>query len=657
MRRRAGLVAFTILVASCQADEGEEGPYPLSRDDPRAVLPERLRGLPVIVSEGAGPPVDAVAAAEAVVQLDRATGRITRLRGAGGVAEDEVLAGYRVDPGAAALGSVERPLIFGPDNRVLVTDTLVWPHRAAVNIGLSFPDGSGGWCTGTMIGRRSVLTAGHCLYNPGRGGFATAYVVPALDGTYMPFGAAEDSHVTVSDQWYASQTYEHDWGLVTIDRTLGDATGWLGLVALGNSALKNLATTMTGYPEDRGGGVRQYRVAGTVRSVSSNTITHLLDTMGGQSGSGMIGSGASANAIHSVHSGWFDILITSYNRATRLTGARVSLLSSLMTQDASLPTIGGDHTGWESLGGATFFDPAAVAGGSGRLDVFVLDGATRVIQHNFRDGAGWSGWSALGTPMGSNGVPVRRSDTVLDLFARGTDGALWTRTLTGASWSSWTSVGGSLADPPVAVSSGPDRVDVFARTPEDELLWYRVVNGTGAMSTLPATLSGRPSAASWGPGHIAVAARGEADQLVVSSTDGTAWSGWLDLGGVLTSDPALVASGAGRLDVFVRGTDAAVYWQRYDAGWGGFVRLGGSIEGQLAAIAMGGDVRVFVRGAFLDFLPELIWGPVYSHTIFAGGGSEWALLGGDVLGRVAVAAGSSGVEVFARGADNVVRRR
>ena len=50
----------------------------------------------------------------------------------------------------------------------------------------------------------------------------------------------------------------------------------------------------------------------------------------------------------------------------------------------------------------------------------------------------------------------------LDLFARGTDNALWTRTLVGNTWTNWNSLGGTLNSNPASVSWGSGRIDVFS---------------------------------------------------------------------------------------------------------------------------------------------------------------------------------------------------
>ena len=77
--------------------------------------------------------------------------------------------------------------------------------------------------------------------------------------------------------------------------------------------------------------------------------------------------------------------------------------------------------------------------------------------------------------MGRLGVPRRlltSAPTVvswgpnrLDVFAQGTDDALWHRWWDGTRWGGWESLGGSIVGQPEAVCWGPNRIDVFALGP------------------------------------------------------------------------------------------------------------------------------------------------------------------------------------------------
>jgi hypothetical protein len=126
----------------------------------------------------------------------------------------------------------------------------------------------------------------------------------------------------------------------------------------------------------------------------------------------------------------------------------------------------------------------------------------------------------------------------LDVFVRGSDGAVWQRYLTTAGWSGWHSLGGQVAP------------------------------NTG------------PAVASWSSGRLDVFVEGTNGALYHKWWNGATWSGWESLGGKLTASPAATAlsQNGNHLWVFVRGTDGAV-WQKYwnGAAWSSWTSLGGQV--------------------------------------------------------------------------------
>ena len=72
------------------------------------------------------------------------------------------------------------------------------------------------------------------------------------------------------------------------------------------------------------------------------------------------------------------------------------------------------------------------------------------------------------------------------------------------------------------------------------------------------------------------------------SKSANSWSNWEDLGGVLTSGPGVSSWAANRLDVFVRGTDNAL-WHKWWNGssWNGWESLGGVITSAPTAASWG----------------------------------------------------------------------
>jgi len=103
------------------------------------------------------------------------------------------------------------------------------------------------------------------------------------------------------------------------------------------------------------------------------------------------------------------------------------------------------------------------------------------------------------------------------------------------------------------------------------------------------------------------------------------WSGWLPLGGVITTEPVCARNADGRLEVFARGADNALWhiWQTApNNGWSSWASLGGVLTSRPAcARNRDGRLEVFARGT--DDALWHIW-----QTAPNNGWSAWASLGG-----------------------------
>jgi hypothetical protein len=200
-----------------------------------------------------------------------------------------------------------------------------------------------------------------------------------------------------------------------------------------------------------------------------------------------------------------------------------------------------------------------------------------------------------------------------DVFVKGSDNGLWHVYTANDSgdWSSWIGLGGVLSSAPTAVSwQDGQRIDVFARG-SDNGLWHKWWDGSrwSGWEALGGILRGAPVATSWGPGRLDVFIRGTDDRLWHKWWDGSRWNVWESLGGVLSSDPGGVSWGppdrrpgvspAPRIDLFVRGTDNAVWHRWFDTDrWFGWESLGTVPSGGLAsapavAATEVGDLDVF----------------------------------------------------------------
>ena len=160
-----------------------------------------------------------------------------------------------------------------------------------------------------------------------------------------------------------------------------------------------------------------------------------------------------------------------------------------------------------------------------------------------------------------------------------------------------------------------------------------------------------PAASSWGSGHLDLFVEGTNGALYRKSCTGSTWSGWENLGGKLTSSPAATSPGNGQIDVFVRGTNGALYEKTTTNGgktWSNWVSLGGQIPaGTAPAASSWGSGR-------LDLFVEGTNGALYHKSCTGSTWSGWENLGGKLTSSpaAATALGSSRTDVVVRGGDN-----
>jgi Common central domain of tyrosinase/Polyphenol oxidase middle domain/Repeat of unknown function (DUF346) len=248
---------------------------------------------------------------------------------------------------------------------------------------------------------------------------------------------------------------------------------------------------------------------------------------------------------------------------------------------------------WESLGGVLTSGPGVASWASGRLDVFAR-GTDSALWHKWYEN-GWSDWESLGGTLTSSPAAGSWDQGRIDVFARGTDSALWHKWYENG-WSDWESLGGVLTSEPAVCSWAPGRLDVFARG-TDSALWHKwYENGWSDWESLGGVLTSGPAAVSWGLGRIDVFVAGTDSALWHIWYD-NGWGSWESLGGVVTSSPGVSSWASGRLDVFVAGTDSALWHLWYDNGWGNWESLGGTLISAPGAVSWAPDrIDVFAAG-------------------------------------------------------------
>ncbi len=289
-----------------------------------------------------------------------------------------------------------------------------------------------------------------------------------------------------------------------------------------------------------------------------------------------------------------------------------------------------DSARWDSLGGELTSSPNCVSWGPKRVDCFAVGAAPNYeMLHVGFDGSKWAPWDPLGGNLTYEPFCIAPSPNRLNCFARMSDGMVWHKWWDGSSWkpspSTWDPLGGETIENPVAVARG-SKLDVFVRR-FDGAMWHKTFNGTtwDAWESLGGNLWSRPSCVSWGPDRIDCIAPllgGITGGLLSHKWwDGKSWypsrKGWNPLNGETRYAPVVVSWGSERLDVFVRGTDNAMWHTWRDPNtpnWGSWESLGGVLTSSPDCVSWSADrLDCFVRGTddtvFHKFWDGNHWGP------------------------------------------------
>ena len=176
----------------------------------------------------------------------------------------------------------------------------------------------------------------------------------------------------------------------------------------------------------------------------------------------------------------------------------------------------------------------------------------------------------------------------------------------------------------------------------------------GTPTTVPIA-SGPGASYRKGTSILDVFAMGNSNNLLHRMWTGQAgWSNWVDLGGNITSEPAVISRTAATINVFAKGTSSNLLHRSFtnNIGWSSWEDLGGSIASAPAVASRGQDyLNVFARST-TNTLVNLPWTGGVSGT----GWGTWQDLGGSIVdGPAAVSRQSISINVFARGPGNTLK--
>ena len=226
--------------------------------------------------------------------------------------------------------------VIGTDGRNRITPTTGFPWNTIVKLYMTAPDASTWVGSGAIVDDFHVLTAGHCVYFPDNGDdWATSIrIVPAMDDLDDPYGEAWATGLRSYTGWTVSNSPEHDWGLITLDRNVGTYTGWMGrTMDSAASAIYTQIMNVAGYPTDLDSGHNMYWDSDAGDGATYNNHYYWADTAPGMSG-GPVWRYVSGNRyIMTVHA--YGRGGTDSNYGTRLNPDKYNQLYDWLQEDSS----------------------------------------------------------------------------------------------------------------------------------------------------------------------------------------------------------------------------------------------------------------------------------------------------------------------------------
>jgi glutamyl endopeptidase len=303
-----GPIAVLFLLGACgpkQGDTGNQGqpeasasPQIASNTDPSTGIDNSGRLLPLLPASGTS-----------------AAGVSASSPGSGAAREMESSAAELTSLlSLKGRGGFSPSVIIGDDDRAKVASTTTFPERAQVLIELS-----DGRCSGAMIAKDLVLTAGHCVHSGGQ--WATSVTVyPGKDGAASPYGSCRAKTLYSVVGWTRDADPNYDFGAIKLDCPIGARTGWLGYYWQ-PTTLAGTAARISSYPGDKP--LEQWSHTDQVRRDSPLKTYYFTDTKGGNSGSSVFTSqgpaGCNGPCVHTVHA--YGEQANQRNSGTRITKA------------------------------------------------------------------------------------------------------------------------------------------------------------------------------------------------------------------------------------------------------------------------------------------------------------------------------------------------
>ncbi len=149
--------------------------------------------------------------------------------------------------------------VIGTDDRRQITPAIGTVYSPVLRVVVAWPSGATSRCSGFAAGRRTAVTAAHCVYDTAQGGYArTVTVFAGANGSLEPpLASAQAVETRVPPEWLDARPAGlagrvSDYAGLQLDWNMGDVVGsFSGVLPVTDAALDGATLTAIGYPLDK----------------------------------------------------------------------------------------------------------------------------------------------------------------------------------------------------------------------------------------------------------------------------------------------------------------------------------------------------------------------------------------------------------------------
>ncbi len=125
-------------------------------------------------------------------------------------------------------------------------DNGAYPERVIGRLFFSDQTGATFVCSASLVERRTLLTAGHCVCDGAGSWYTNFYFIPGYKDGAEPYGRGLVANLFAFTNYFNTGIWSHDIAMAILDSDMGNTLGWLGYSANRDPATQDWL--QVGYP-------------------------------------------------------------------------------------------------------------------------------------------------------------------------------------------------------------------------------------------------------------------------------------------------------------------------------------------------------------------------------------------------------------------------